>query len=170
MTKVLGGIVLAACIILAASCGSKSTTDSESAPAPVLNADGATTNLPHLSGPPKYFLDRLGAVVIPSTAKAVPISSTDQVAGMGWAADGPAQLLAGGVDIVIDGKAYAAKYGAPRPDVAKFLKVPAYTACGFSFSFPAAAFEKGKHRLSVRVLNHDKTGYWESDTFPFECQ
>ena len=80
----------------------------------------------------------------------------------GWAVDGKAESLAGGVDVAIDGSPfYKAEYGVDQQDVAKALRVPGYAKSGFSFVLHAARFPKGKHAISIRVIAADKKSFTE---------
>jgi hypothetical protein len=161
-------VVLAASLALTICCGPPPTTgpgDNIS-----VTPNGPSAHLARLEGPPLYSLEKVGDVEQPSFAADIPISHAGQLVVAGWAVDRTAKVAAGGVDVAIDGKAYAAEYGAPRNDVAEYFKTPAYDASGYRFSAAAAAFDKGKHRLALRVLNVGKTGYWEGATFAIELR
>jgi len=171
LTNLLGQSLLAVGLILAVSCGPKPASDSAATTTstPTATADGPSARLTKLDGAPAFSVDKLGDAAGSATGRA-PISSGGPLVVNGWAVDRADKISAGGVDIVIDGNAYAAKYGTPRADVAAHFQIPAYAASGYSFSTPAAAFDKGAHKLTVRVINSGKTGYWESVALPFEIR
>ncbi len=85
----------------------------------------------------------------------------------GFGFDPVAKVPAKGVDLVIDGKAYAATYGGSRPDVARYFKAPGLVLTGYTMTLPAGALAKGPHAVIVRVIAADGAGYFESAPAPF---
>jgi hypothetical protein len=69
--------------------------------------------------------------------------------------------VAGGVVVELDGKPYPADYGEPRPDVGALFHAPGPLNCGFEWSVPAADLGKDWHVLGVKILNRERTGYYE---------
>lgn len=81
----------------------------------------------------------------------------------GYAIDEEAQNLAGGIYINIDDEMdIPAYYGIERPDVVQFFKNGKYLSSGFQASFAASIIGKGEHTVSLKILNNNKTGYYES--------
>ncbi|WP_296595143.1 hypothetical protein [Phenylobacterium sp.] len=85
----------------------------------------------------------------------------------GWAYDPVARGGGKGVDIVLDGVAYGAGYGRPRPDVADHFKIPAVAASGFAVTLPAYAVGKGKHTVVVRLVAADGLAYFDGPAIEF---
>ena len=156
-------IVLAVSLALTICCGPRPTNG----PGDVVSAipNGPSAHLARIEGPPLGWVEKVGDVLRPGGGRAIPISLAGQFVVLGWAVDRTGKAAAGGVDVVIDGKAYPAEYGTVRPDVAEYFKTPACAPSGFKFSVAAAPFGKGNHRFAIRVLNSGKTGYWEGVTF-----
>ena len=110
-----------------------------------------------------YTIDTIGNVTISNKQRPLPVI---EIAGKknllitGWAVDDRAKLLAGGVEVNIDGKLYPAIYGLDRPDVAKACEIPAYRMSGFNASIPLADVGKGEHFLALKILTNDKKNYF----------
>ena len=85
----------------------------------------------------------------------------------GFGFDPVAKAPAKGVDVVIDGKAYAATYGGAREDVANYFKTPGLAATGYALTLPAGFLVNGPHKVVVRVIAADGQGYFESPAIPF---
>ena len=83
----------------------------------------------------------------------------------GWAVDQDASLPAGGVEVRIDGVAYAAEYGKSRPDVAGSLSKPAYVNVGYIIKISAEALTKSSHMAYFRVFSNDRKSYWEAGPY-----
>jgi|HubBroStandDraft_6_1064221.scaffolds.fasta_scaffold82590_2 MoaA/NifB/PqqE/SkfB family radical SAM enzyme len=82
----------------------------------------------------------------------------------GWAVDAEAQSSAGGIEVVVDGTAYPAQYGASRPDVVEAFRLGAYDKAGFWCQIPAEAFQPGLHSIALRVIAQDSRGYYATPT------
>jgi hypothetical protein len=113
---------------------------------------------------PRFFVDQVGTSSSPRVAAEIPVQSTTPFVVSGWAADFAAGPVSG-VEIAIDQKPYTAAYGLDRPDVAATLKNPAYAKSGFQFTMPSSQFSKGAHVITVRVINKDRNGYFETPPF-----
>jgi len=152
------GVVLLSTLTLLLSCGPPPTTGPSDAIAVIPN--GGSAKLPLQPGMPLHNLEFVNDTqVVPG--KPIHVSRSGQLVVIGWAVDQDAKSVPGGVDVVIDGKAYAAETGISRPDVVQVFKVPAYLASGFRFSAPAAAFPPGNHLITVRVINQARSAYWQ---------
>jgi hypothetical protein len=93
----------------------------------------------------------------------VPVVSNRPVVVAGWAADGKA--AAGGVYVLVDGvHAYAAVYGADRPDVAAAIGGGMYSNTGFTARIPAGALTPGRHSISLRIIDANRTGYYSGSS------
>jgi len=81
----------------------------------------------------------------------------------GWAVDSIAKNEDKGVIAVIDNKYfYPLQNGIQRPDVSKFFNNKNYEYSGFNGSIPLNELDAGKHILTLRIINYNKTGYYES--------
>ncbi|AWB09766.1 hypothetical protein TDSAC_0390 [Thermodesulfobium acidiphilum] len=81
----------------------------------------------------------------------------------GWAVDSVAKNADRGVIAVIDNKYfYPLGSGVQRPDVSKAFNNSNYEYSGFSGSIPLNELSYGKHILTLRIINYDETGYYES--------
>lgn len=147
----------------------------EAAPPPVAKVLELT--LPSLSaGLPKrpelagFSLDSIGAAVDPLNKQPAVISAAEPVLIQGFGIDPVAKAPAGGVDVVIDGKAYGTAYGAPRADVATYFKTPAMTAVGFKTTLPAGLIPVGDHQVVVRVIAAGGKTYFEGPPIAFTVQ
>lgn len=137
-------------------------------PAPVAPPkDGISAGLARRSEFPAFYLDRVGAALDPMNKKPAATSGDAPIVLDGFGFDPVAKAPAKGVDLVIDGKAYAAAYGVSRMDVASYFKVPGLVATGYSATLPAGALAKGPHAVAVRVIAADGKGYFESPKIAF---
>ena len=81
----------------------------------------------------------------------------------GWAVDSIAKNRDMGVIAVIDKKYfYPLQNGIQRPDVSKFFNNANYEYSGFNGSIQLNNLSYGKHTLTLRIINYDETGYYES--------
>lgn len=151
-------LVLAACGVLLASCsGSKTGTA------------GSTQSMTRSDAAPRFFVDQIGTASNPAIDKEISVPSGGPLVVSGWAAD-PAAGPVSGVEITVDQKPYPATYGVERPDVAAALKNPSYNKVGFQFSISASQFSSGAHALTVRIINRDRSTYFETPAFHLRVQ
>jgi len=166
-------VLTCCCIAVLSGCGRPESTPASqtntSTPGGSLVADGTSSDLTRSEGNPTYFLDRIQKTGSPYGQPSVTISSVSDTELAGWAVDGLVKKEAGGVDIVVDGKAYKASYGADRPDVTEALKFPA-TKSGFSLVIPGNFLSRGSHTVSVRVIANDGKSYAEGPTLTFVAE
>ncbi|WP_169309406.1 hypothetical protein [Thermodesulfobium narugense] len=81
----------------------------------------------------------------------------------GWAVDSIEKNADRGVIAVIDSKYfYPLGNGIQRPDVSKFFNNTNYEYSGFNGSIPLSDLSYGKHILTLRIVNYNETGYYES--------
>jgi hypothetical protein len=81
----------------------------------------------------------------------------------GWAVDSVSKNADNGVIAVIDNKYfYPLQNGNQRPDVSKAFNNTNYEYSGFNGSIPLNELDSGKHILTLRIINSDETGYYES--------
>jgi hypothetical protein len=161
--------------LLLVSCGGSSSGPSSTlAPAAAnetkLQASGASAALPPAQGTPRLSVDKIGDVLDPRGKAPVAIPIGGDITVSGFAIDEPAQSLASGVDIVIDGLAFTAHYHIDRPDVATYFKMPAYSKSGYQFTMPAKFFGKGQHTLTAREIAADGKSYRELAPFTIDIQ
>lgn len=135
------------------------------APASIFGLDaGITPRLPRNPRPTQYFIDQFGPSAQPFR-KTAEIRAGQDVTVRGWAIDAPADALAGGVEIVVDGHAYKLPYFLSRADVAAAKRKEAYTDCGFLGIVSAELLPKGSHTVSLRIVSADRKTYYQSPEF-----
>jgi hypothetical protein len=117
-----------------------------------------------------FFLDHVGQAADPFNKRPAVTAAGQPAVLDGFGFDPVAKAPAKGVDVIVDGKAYGTKYGAPRADVAAFFKVPALVNVGFKTTLPAEALAPGAHTAVVRVISADGAGYYDSPVLPFEVR
>ncbi len=134
-------------------CCSSSTVPSER---PSVRPDGASLNLKASHQLVVGNLDQVGYQPFTNTDVAIPPAD---ITMSGWAVDGKAESLAGGVDVAIDGSPYKAEYGVDRPDVAKAIRVPGTQNLDSPLSYTlhdsqreSTRFRSGLLRLTRRAL------------------
>jgi hypothetical protein len=152
-------------LVLAGCTGTSTSVAVEPVPTP----DGDSRELPNLNRAALGNLDQVGTNTQAWTATTFVVPARD-LPIRGWAVDGNARALAGGVDVVVDRNAYRAQYGLDRPDVARANNVPTYGKSGFSFVLPGGRFPKGKHTVSIRVISADKRSYAEMPPITFDIE
>jgi hypothetical protein len=142
------------------------STESRDLTANTQQADDRSS-LPLITTAPLYNLEMLGDTANPFAQANVRTSPSDPLKIAGWAVDAAARDVASGVDIVIDESRFPAEYPSNRADVAKYFNVPAYGRCGFSLEIPAGQLASGKHTLVVRIINRQRTGYYQGVPLTF---
>jgi hypothetical protein len=171
---VLTVVVIAAAVLIA--CGKNADTSETSASAPSATpaapqpaplSPGISKDLKHDATAPVYNFDSLGPIQYPAGQKANQVSADSVIGISGWAQDAATKGLAGGVEVVLDGTPYTAKYGIPRGDVADHFKRPEIMNCGYLLELRAGQLTKGPHSVSVRILSADKKSYTEGPTVQF---
>jgi hypothetical protein len=174
MSKVLGAVgtlILGVVITLFfTGCGSSGTNQVQVQPQASdqtalrpMAVDGVTPAMTKVKGVPVHNLDLIEKVNIPYSLSTTIISLASDVEVRGWAIDEAAQKAAGGVELLIDGKAYKTQYGLDRPDVRTFFKNPAYNKSGFTFMLLANSLSRGPHNMIVRVISADAKTYYEGN-------
>jgi hypothetical protein len=91
------------------------------------------------------------------------IARGDFVSINGWAVDWPAQDLAGGVAVVIDGVAYPTRYGLRDDKASKTLNSEKFLLSGFNCITSVKALGEGKHEISLKVLSRDGKAVYNVD-------
>jgi hypothetical protein len=119
---------------------------------------------------PGFYLDKVGSASDPVVHKPAVTSGEAPIELAGFGFDPVAKAPAKGVDVVIDGKAYPTKYGAKRPDVARYMKNPALEPVAYTMTLPARALDAGEHIVVVRIIAADGSGYFESPQIKFEVR
>jgi hypothetical protein len=110
---------------------------------------------------PLYNIDETG-LKGPLAGRTPVVDLGAQLTLLGWAVDPTAQRVDGGVEVVVDGGTiFSTTYGAQRPDVASYFKLPAYEPSGFSASVPTNVLGVGSHRFALRILSPDRNCYRE---------
>lgn len=129
--------------------------------------DGTSDGLARRTERAVFYLDRVGEAMDPLNKQPAGTPGDVPIAISGFGFDPAAKTPAKGVDVVIDGKAYAATYGGPRQDVANYFKSPGLAATGYALTLPAGFLVNGPHDIVVRVIAADAKGYFESPPIPF---
>lgn len=80
-----------------------------------------------------------------------------------WAVDPRTDELLDSVYFYFNDKAYKAYYGNQRQDVAEFMGSDKYRFCGFERFIPLSEFPDGEYTVKLRLVNRDRTGYYEND-------
>ena len=117
-----------------------------------------------------FYLDHAGQVVDPLNHQPAETPVAEPILLDGFGYDPVAKAPAKGVDVVLDGHAYAAAYGRPRPDVASFNKNLQLTLVGYALTLPAGTLKSGPHSAIVRVIAADGKGYFEGPPIPFSVK
>ncbi len=113
---------------------------------------------------PRFYVDQVGAASSPVPGTEISIPAAGPLLVSGWAADLGGELVSG-VEIAVDRKPYVATYGLDRQDVAAALKNPSCNKSGFQFSIPASQLSKGSHAIAVRIVNKERSAYFEAPAF-----
>jgi hypothetical protein len=129
--------------------------------------DGLTDTLAKRPEGASFYLDRVGEALDPLNKQpaGTPGDAPIQLSGFGF--DPVAKAPGKGVEVVIDGKAYATAYGGTRQDVADYFKAPGLIATGYVVVLPAGFLVVGPHKVTVRVISADGAGYFESPSIAF---
>jgi len=134
-------------------------------PASIPLAPGIAQNLAQNPGSTAFWIDKIGSVTNPTSVNPIQVDEASDLNVNGWAIDKPAASVAGGVEMVLDGKPYQIPYGSRREDLIDALHNPAYADAGFQTAFPARALGKGTHTLTFRILAHDRKSYFPTPGF-----
>jgi len=117
-----------------------------------------------LEGSTSYSIDLINGRRSAPQGSYFTVNATDEptVTIHGWAIDQAADDAAGGVFASIDGKRdFVAQYGKRRPDVAASYNNDNYKYSGFSASFATSQLGRGTHSLTLKIVNADRTGYYQ---------
>jgi predicted small lipoprotein YifL len=136
---------------------------------PTAPHDGLSAGLPKRPEPAGFFLDRAGAAVDPRSRQPAVTPAAQPIVFDGFAFDPVAKVPAKGVEVVVDGKAYGAAYGAERPDVAQFFKAPILVKVGFKATLPAGSLTIGPHTVVLHVIAADGKSFYESPQIAFQA-
>ncbi|THD79402.1 MAG: acyltransferase [Phenylobacterium sp.] len=120
---------------------------------------------------PEYancYLDTVGEAFDPRRNQPAKTPGARPIQFRGFGFDKAAGALARGIDVVIDGKPYAARYGLRRDDVAKAEGDPGLALCGFLLTLAAEALPTGPHTVNLRMIAADGTAYYEGPQIAFE--
>jgi len=131
---------------------------------------GMSAGLAKRPQPAGFFLDHVGQASDPFNKRPAVTAAGQPVVLDGFGFDPVAKAPAKGVDVIVDDRAYGTAYGAGRPDVAAFFKVPALVNVGFRTTLPAGTLAPGAHTAVVRVISADGKGYYDSPMLPFEVR
>jgi hypothetical protein len=96
----------------------------------------------------------------------VNVPSSGEFLVSGWAVDERAHGVAADIDIVVGEAVFPAFYGVERPDVEKYFGIAAYRPSGFVVRLSGADVGGNPRVLSVRVLAHDRSCYYQGTPIP----
>ena len=120
---------------------------------------------------PKCIIEKINDTWSPQIKQPVPVPYGQSVTVTGWAVDEERRSVAGGVDVVVDGMPYRARYGLARDDVAAYLGFPGCKNSGFTLTVPPSKLvEKGLHHVALRVLANDGTFFYNSAALAIELR
>ena len=133
---------------------------------------GVTDHMQRTNAAASFWVDHAGATQNPFAdgRSSVRLAERDTITVDGWAIDEPHGNVAAGVEVVIDGTPYRAKYDIPRGDVATAKGSPAYTTSGFTVSFPARGLGRGMHTLALRIVASDRSCYYSTPEWSIVIQ
>jgi len=140
------------------------------AQAPPPPAEGMSAGLAKRKELAGFSIDSIGLAQDPLNRQPAATPQGEPIVIQGFGFDPTARLPGRGVDVVVDGKAYRADYGAGRADVAAYFKTPRLTPTGFKVTLPADTLAAGAHQASVRVVAADGRGYFEGLRIAFVVQ
>ena len=129
--------------------------------------EGLSAGLPRRPGMPGFFLDHIGAAIDPMNKPPQPLTPGAPLLVDGFGFDAAAKLPAKGMDVVIDGKAFGARYGHARGDVATYFKTPALANTGFRVVLPPEMVGPGSHSVTLRIVAADGKAYDETPPVGF---
>ena len=122
-------------------------------------AFGAVPAEPFAGAPPErtaapvpWYLDQLGPVTDPLSARRIRVPRGQPLLVSGWAIDPAQKEPAAAVELVLDRVVYRTSVRIPRGDVANAHGFRSYLKSGFSAELPAAAISPGRHTLEVRIV------------------
>jgi len=72
--------------------------------------------------------------------------------------------------VVLGDTTYSTFYAVDRPDVAKYLGVPAYRGSGFIVRLDGENAGRDARSLSLRILAADRSCYYQTPTIPIVAQ
>jgi hypothetical protein len=124
-----------------------------------------STGLPACAFALTAHIDSVGPLKTPVSGPLTAERASEYVI-RGWAIDDAHQLLAGDVDLVVDGQAEGMFYGVNRPDVATRGGHPGYRYSGVLAVLPTAKLRTGPHRLDLRVVAADRSCASVAATLP----
>lgn len=84
-----------------------------------------------------------------------------------WAYDNLSKKAGSGAMIRIDNKYYEIKYGVPRPDVSKYLKLKETINCGITGKVDISNLKTGQHSMTICLRGTNKLYYLESEPIKF---
>jgi len=131
---------------------------------------GASAGLAARPEAPAFTIDRIGDALDPLNRRPAITAAGRPTMISGFGLDAVAKAPGKGLDVVVDGKPYSAAYGAERPDVATYFKVPALAKVGFTTTLPADALAVGQHTAFVRVVTADGKGYFDGEKIHFQVR
>ncbi len=105
--------------------------------------------------PVDYAVDRVNGKPAGERFSPIEIKRTDKAITVnGWVAGKNSKVET--VSILLDGNAFACKYGTRREDVAAFFHNPEYAYSGFQATIPIAGIKPGTYYMKLKISLKDK--------------
>jgi hypothetical protein len=123
---------------------------------------GLTVQMSRDPRPPRCVIDSVGAQPRPAPGRPVVLVGNGEVIVSGWALDESGTAAGRGVDVVVDGIPFTARYGLDRPDVEERLRCGPCRGAGYSFIIPPALLTRGTHTVSARVVSRARPAFRET--------
>jgi hypothetical protein len=124
-------------------------------------ARNAIDGLPRDDTPPIASIDRITSK---STEAGIEVTLS------GWAIDSRSRAAGSEIEVLVDGAAYPAQYGLPRPDVAAASGNRLQADSGFHAVVVLPAQASGLHRFAVRLVSRDRASYADSGAIEHDVQ
>jgi acetyltransferase-like isoleucine patch superfamily enzyme len=131
-------------------------------------ARGETSGMSRLTEYSPTYLDKAGAAFDPANNLEAATAGDQPIDFRGFAFDGPAKTSGRGVEIVIDGEPYVARYGLWRGDIAEHQESREVGACGYVLTLAPHELAPGRHSVSIRLIAADGRGYFEGPEMSFK--
>jgi pyruvate-formate lyase-activating enzyme len=126
-------------------------------------AVGAAGRITRKPSSTPFCIEAINEKAVGADSRVTIDGACDSLTIRGWAIDGNAEDVAGGVIVLIDDQPFVAQYGLWRDDVALALNGAQYRACGFVVNVPAAKIGSGVHTVSAKIVSTDRTGYYPAE-------
>jgi hypothetical protein len=156
-------VALFGCVLALGACGKSSDTRTDAKAGP--EAVGRTGQLRKNATPPAYNLEQVGTDKRAWEKPGFTVRAGEPVQISGWAVDGPAKAAAQGVEVMLGGVPFEARYGIDRPDVGVHFGSASCSKAGYSLEIAGSKLPKGRSAMTIRVISADGSSYQESPAY-----